>query len=407
MNERQKTEHVIHQIFLPSSKNRNWRVLLPELTQSDPVNVQLYALIGLLLKQFVQSWHSLITNDKTFLHEILETLANITHKIENRLTLLDFNEIIMNELPMLIQSHVEDIRTARERVDTGVMPIEDIEKAFHSLRPHPALDTKESEQLFRKVLAKGLMVVLIDENIKSAAARTLLMSILNEIVLKTAVDRLSEPWMIYEILIKVLNMVPEKHPDPLIDDWYKKGLKFCGEAVTMAGKVLAYFASLSESSSGTPPAMTFVFNLIGTLLKLNPLLVSTLKTLSIPFRTGKLAKLSTKMVNRMLRQYICNEKTIVAILKSARENLFPNNGSMGPPRVLPDEDEQCEIRERLKKLIAKQKLPIDIDELLDLFGNKQINKHLVYNLIDYIVVTLLPELVDKPPVEIQIERLKV
>jgi hypothetical protein len=80
-------EHLIYQIFLPFSEGREeWRNRLPHLTSSDMVNVQLYALLGVVLRQFVQSWHNAIVEDDTFVFTILETLSKTIREVEQRVS---------------------------------------------------------------------------------------------------------------------------------------------------------------------------------------------------------------------------------------------------------------------------------------------------------------------------------
>ena len=44
------------------------------------------------------------------------------------------------------------------------------------------------------------------------------------------------------------------------------------------------------------------------------------------------------------------------------------------------------------------------DEVLDLFSDSNMNKHLIYNVLEMILVTLLPELAEKTPSDLLAER---
>jgi hypothetical protein len=80
--------------------------LLPPLTSSNDIDLQLYAIIAVLLKEFVQAWYSKITPDHIFVDEVLQTIAHCTRALEERLRTVDLEALVLDELPRLVDGHV-------------------------------------------------------------------------------------------------------------------------------------------------------------------------------------------------------------------------------------------------------------------------------------------------------------
>ena len=81
--------------------------LLPPLTSSNEVDIQLYAIIAVILNQFVQSWYNRITPDHEFGAEVVQIIAHCTRGIEQRLRHVDLEEILLDELPALVVAHID------------------------------------------------------------------------------------------------------------------------------------------------------------------------------------------------------------------------------------------------------------------------------------------------------------
>ena len=87
--------------------------------------------------------------------------------------------------------------------------------------------------------------------------------------------------------------------------------------------------------------------------------------------------------------------------------MFPNN-SLGPGRVPPTAEEALEIRRRCAAAIAavipafvRDKLFVtkesgdvqtQMEDMLDVFGDAYLNKHLIVSIVDLIFLRLFPEL---------------
>lgn len=80
--------------------------LLPPLTSSNQVDLQIYALISIIIKDFVHAWYSRITPDQDFTDQVVHIIAHCTRALEQRIRAVDLEALILDELPELINLHV-------------------------------------------------------------------------------------------------------------------------------------------------------------------------------------------------------------------------------------------------------------------------------------------------------------
>lgn len=80
--------------------------LLPPLTSSNEVDLQLYAILAVILKEFVYVWYAKITPDHVFVDEVIQIIAHCTRALEQRLRKVDLEALLLDELPQLIESHL-------------------------------------------------------------------------------------------------------------------------------------------------------------------------------------------------------------------------------------------------------------------------------------------------------------
>jgi hypothetical protein len=80
--------------------------LLPPLTSSNEVDLQLYAILAVILKEFVYVWYAKITPDHVFIDEVIQVIAHCTRALEQRLRKVDLESILLDEVPQLIEAHL-------------------------------------------------------------------------------------------------------------------------------------------------------------------------------------------------------------------------------------------------------------------------------------------------------------
>jgi hypothetical protein len=108
------TAQLIRRVLCPQQASDRGRAspapiheLLPPLTSRNDVDLQLYAIIAIILRDFVQAWYSKITPDETFVAEIVHIIAHVTRALEQRLRKVDVESLLLDELPDLLDKHIQ------------------------------------------------------------------------------------------------------------------------------------------------------------------------------------------------------------------------------------------------------------------------------------------------------------
>lgn len=80
---------------------------LPPLTSSNDVDIQLYAIISIVVKDFIQPWYTKITPDHAFVDEVVHIIAHCSRALEQRLRHIDIVELALDEIPAILEQHVK------------------------------------------------------------------------------------------------------------------------------------------------------------------------------------------------------------------------------------------------------------------------------------------------------------
>ncbi|KAK9450870.1 PXA domain-containing protein [Limtongia smithiae] len=447
---------------------------LPALTSFPSIDIELYAFIALILRQFIQSWYARVSDedgvpDKTFVFEVVHVIAHVTRSLEERLRKVDLAMLLLDDIPFVLDAHLRDYRIAKQKVDTAYAAGLSFETMFHSMQPHPALNgpDEDAEKKFLSILSKGIMSILLpSEDLDSATERTLLRSLLADVVLWKVIDKLSEPFMVHGIISKAIEKslnLPEPSTssepnDILVDEKQNSSVQqqesFASTAFDSARWfVITFMSFLSYLQSGVvflvslirttydthiaqpttsqndkppdrhrqPSLLTIaLFPTIARLLNLSarqPWLMSTIELLALPLVSLPSGSIIDRLLSNVFDKYIMTAKFACSVLAISRQTLFPNNGTMAPSRDYPSPEEKREILRRVHRNILrvvpasmrKQFLGDDamqgVEELLSPFENKFANKHLLYFLFDIVIVKVLPELSQMTPEELKSWRL--
>ena len=89
-----------------AADNRLIDELLPSLTSSNEIDLELYAIIAIIVKELIYSWYGKITPDQGFVEEIVKIIAHCTRALEGRLRAVDLEGLMFDEIPELIENHV-------------------------------------------------------------------------------------------------------------------------------------------------------------------------------------------------------------------------------------------------------------------------------------------------------------
>jgi hypothetical protein len=91
---------------ISSGPPRSIHELLPPLTSSNAIDLQLYAIVAVVLKEFVHTWYGKITPDHAFVDEILRVVAHCTRALEERARIVDLEALMLDEIPRLVDNHI-------------------------------------------------------------------------------------------------------------------------------------------------------------------------------------------------------------------------------------------------------------------------------------------------------------
>jgi hypothetical protein len=94
------------QAYVGPSDHRPIDELLPPLTSSNEVDLQLYAILAIIVKEYVYSWYGKITADQGFVEEVVRIFAHCTRALEQRVRKVDIEGLLLDEIPQLIQEHI-------------------------------------------------------------------------------------------------------------------------------------------------------------------------------------------------------------------------------------------------------------------------------------------------------------
>ncbi|SPO01113.1 related to MSS51 protein [Cephalotrichum gorgonifer] len=505
--------------------------LLPPLTSRNDVDLQLYAFIAVILREFVQAWYNKITPDETFVAEVVQIIAHCTRTLEQRLRKVDLESLLFDEIPDLLDRHISARRASRHAIARPPTEV-DPREVYHSLCPLPYLSPVpkpdapetvtlqlENETAYRRILVQGVLAILLPtEDLENPCLTSLVGQILSETIIGNVIaNKAAQPWLLYEGLSILARNVSEARKG----EQGRRGDP--GKSSHRRSR-----SELNSSSPSTPqpvaPLSSFAHRLLISALHwmflayaLVRLLVTTLASASsFPRRTGRssgsgsggdigekgymtsgagagdtslggsslvedgplkvpvvdfrvwacianLIDLRSRMpwlsggismvqlgllegpgriasldgaLDRFLSHHIQSLFTpthLPPLLRSLRAALFPNNAPGTPSLRPPSNDaELVALRHRTAALLAGLVPPrlyalyfsgrppwkgvrggeaVDsspLDDSLDLFfGDEYCNKHLMYGVLELVLVRLMPELSEKQVGELMAERLGV
>ncbi|PWI74837.1 PXA domain protein [Purpureocillium lilacinum] len=216
--------------------------LLPPLTSRNDVDLQLYAFLAIILREFVQSWYGKITTDEAFLAEIIHTIAHCTRALEQRLRKLDLESLVFNEIPEVIDKHIsseqahttcrEERLTLNEAYRVSHQPlvqpplVVDPREAFHALWPLPFLspvphpedapgstsEQLENEAVYRQLLVQAVLAVLLPtEDLENPCLTALVGQIFSELIIGNLIgNKTTQPWLLFECICILARVIEEK-----------------------------------------------------------------------------------------------------------------------------------------------------------------------------------------------------
>ncbi|KAI8721012.1 PXA domain-containing protein [Fusarium sp. LHS14.1] len=489
--------------------------LLPPLTSRNDVDLQLYAFLAIIMREFVQSWYSKITSDENFVSEILHIIAHCSRALEQRFRKVDLESLLLDEIPDLLDKHITVYRTAHNAVSRPPVEV-DPREAYHALCPLPHLapvprsddpDTtsgqKENEALYRQLLVQGVLAILLPtEDLENPCLTALVEQIFSELIIGNVIaNKASQPWLLYEGICISARVIRERKEKGAMSEssgeslepqlevkggraWSVRSmflgviqlgmlvvgsLRFITTALVMASSLPARTTPLQEKddmmdhdksaasisrpnprSSDTAKAPILscrIWTCLGNLLELS---------MRMPWLAGFLSLLQYGAINgpgriaghdgpvdRLLSHHIhslFSPSHLPPLLRTLRGVLFPNNAPGTTSLFPPSSDAELRALRRraanaLWGLLPKgvgslyfggrlwrrgastgegdsssdeEDLLVDeMERLLLVLDDEYCNKHLMYSILELVLVRLMPELSEKGVTDLWEERLGV
>lgn len=101
------TTSLIRRTLCPhADKRQPLATLLPPLTSSNAVDLQLYGLVAVVVREFVYAWYGKITPDRGFVEEVVAVLAHCVRALEGRGRAVDWEAVLGDEVPEVLGAHV-------------------------------------------------------------------------------------------------------------------------------------------------------------------------------------------------------------------------------------------------------------------------------------------------------------
>ncbi|CAL8576386.1 hypothetical protein XPA_002272 [Xanthoria parietina] len=489
---------LIRRVLCPqqsSIANDTWPIneLLPPLSSSNEVDLQLYTIIAIVVKELVYSWYGKITPDQAFVEEVVRIVAHCTLAVEGRLRKIDLESLLLDEIPELVESHVLAYRISHGSAQTSVSS-NSPRAVYHELNPHPAMlpvpepssetpiaQQSKNEVDFRQLLVQGALAILLPtEDLENACLRTLVADAVAETILgKSIGGRVCDGWFVWTSITKLVDEVkalskPRTTGKEIEVDTRSRLEKFGllsergddtrpatnGRRSTLSEifwRVLQYgyltvislqfvIVGLFTASSEAPrscwskttaveaplaqttvvPAVTLrplldfkIFSLVSTILDLSfrmPWLSGSLALMQHHLIQSPLTLLRVGAVDGLFDQYLhhllvthLNASLIPPILSTMRTTLFPRNALPPPSPDPPSPEQQSEIRRHCAETLcslfpamlsqaaglSRQQLIQEVEGELDVWGDAYLNKHLAYQILELVVVRVLPEMGEK------------
>lgn len=218
--------------------------ILPPLTSSNEVDLQLYAFIAIIIREFVHTWYAKITPDQVFVEEVVNIIAHCTRALEQRLRKVDLESLLFEELPDLLDTHVKSMATYELHQGKNADQLRKVYRTSHCLlHPEPILvnprelyhslwpfaplspvpldgdpDTikgqSNNEAAYRQLIVHGVLAVLLPtEDLENDCLTSLVGQIFSEMILGNGIGgKACEPWLLWEGIMKIAEVIQARLP---------------------------------------------------------------------------------------------------------------------------------------------------------------------------------------------------
>ncbi|KAI8390819.1 PXA domain-containing protein [Radiomyces spectabilis] len=186
----------------------------PSITGSPAIDLELYTYFALLIRDFINPWYRLVTNDQDLCTEIVSLLTLVVQRIQKRMCDdIDWTELLLISVPKLLTLHYQDYRQAKSRLHMDhASGSASLGELFHGMQPHFALQPVPNQEAeYLRLLTASILKVLLDpKDYESDAVRHLMREILSNVVLANLIESLADPYTIHMIICKLCENYADK-----------------------------------------------------------------------------------------------------------------------------------------------------------------------------------------------------
>ncbi len=188
--------------------------LLQTSSSCPPLDTELYDLIALALRAYINPWWTKITRyDKQLLLELTRILTSVLRTIEARALAADLSPLIYYDLPNLLAQHCADYRSAARKLGSSYAAAgsASLPVLFHGQQQHVgvSIDGKIDEVYVRAAVDTVLKACLSPEDWDAEAERYLIREIIVKTVCIDLAPRITQPWFLHSVLLDLLGLPDE------------------------------------------------------------------------------------------------------------------------------------------------------------------------------------------------------
>lgn len=245
-----------HHVSLPTGytgKDGGISVHLPPLTSSNDIDLELYALLASLVRDYIQPWYGKITPDRAFLDELILVVAHVCRAVEGRARKVDWTLLLLDTIPNVVLAHVEAYRTAHAASSASGPALDSarLHTIYKVLRPHPAFADAESDRSYRNALASGLLLHLLPhDDAENPCLQTFAEALLADLLFGSVLSRVCEPLF---VLTAIKRAADSAQPRTGIEPWATRHTVSDSGAADGRNHISGTAVTLAASSRGQQP----------------------------------------------------------------------------------------------------------------------------------------------------------
>lgn len=382
------------------------------------VDLEIWALGALFVREFILSWYQgklNLLNQSEFIGELVYIVDFMKLCWHDRIQRCDWTRILLDDLFCLLSLHMDAVEQADSR--GGSRFGGDFAENYMRFNGHFCLQKPATEPLYGKVLVKHLLALTLpEEELNSSLPKDFLTSLLNDLVIRNIVENLSDSFVIWDLLGKLADAA-NKPPNTKETGLYTRVVHFGSHFIAYSTSMLR-----SDKNSNDPPSETSslsysIFPFLSRLFKVDTTFPLTTVLLSKVRDLFTSSVRCTHWTNNLLVNIVYHdmltEHNVSKGVQFLRHMMFPEDREFHlKPRYVPQTPEEYEAVKQTnllkvrQLLVAKQpflinqlyggqdELDSSLNAFFDSFADKTVNKSLLWQLLDLLLVSIFPELTE-------------